>query len=92
MIAGGGLLPVVMLLLVAFVMPESPRWLVQKGRSEEAKRVIQSLHGEAGEGREAADDWIRGLESSLRATSGSLSLSFSVCLCLDVSLSPLSVV
>lgn len=46
MLGMGGVLPIVMLLLVWLVMPESPRWLVQKGRLEEARQVLQ-LVGEA---------------------------------------------
>ena len=33
-----------MLILIAFLSPESPRWLMLKGRSEEAKKVIFTLH------------------------------------------------
>ena len=46
MLAMGGVLPLVMLVLVKFVMPESPRWLIQKGRVEEARGVLE-LTGEA---------------------------------------------
>jgi MFS family permease len=40
----GAILPVVMLLLVRTVMPESPRWLVDKGREEEAKTILQRVY------------------------------------------------
>jgi MFS family permease len=40
----GAILPVVMLLLVWTVMPESPRWLVGKGREEEAKSILQRVY------------------------------------------------
>lgn len=32
-------------LLTVFYLPESPRWLVSKGRMAEAKRVLQKLRG-----------------------------------------------
>jgi MFS family permease len=31
--------------LTVFYLPESPRWLVSKGRMAEAKRVLQRLRG-----------------------------------------------
>ena len=43
MLGMGGVLPLVMLLLVKFVMPESPRWLIQKGREAEARDVLEML-------------------------------------------------
>lgn len=40
----GGILPLVMIVLVLTVMPESPRWLVAKNRVHEAKCVLQQTY------------------------------------------------
>ncbi|CAE7226471.1 unnamed protein product [Rhizoctonia solani] len=39
------IVPAVLLLLGMFFLPFSPRWLIEKGRNEEALKVIQRLHG-----------------------------------------------
>jgi len=40
----GAILPTVMIFLALFVMPESPRWLVSKGKEDKAKSVLQKLY------------------------------------------------
>src|SRR3546814_14752164 len=40
---GLGLLPALVMLIGARFLPESPRWLVKKGRDEEARTVLQLL-------------------------------------------------
>lgn len=40
----GGIFPVIMIFLVTFVMPESPRWLVANEHDEEAKEVLKKLY------------------------------------------------
>jgi MFS family permease len=42
----GTILPVVMIILVRTVMPESPRWLVDKGQDEEAKVILKKIYPE----------------------------------------------
>jgi MFS family permease len=40
----GTILPVVLTILVLWVMPESPRWLVKEGRENEAKEVLTRVY------------------------------------------------
>ncbi|MBB2148541.1 sugar porter family MFS transporter [Pedobacter sp. LMG 31462] len=41
-----GVIPAVLFCFLIFFVPESPRWLLQKGRVEEAKTILSSIHGE----------------------------------------------
>jgi MFS family permease len=43
---GAQCFPAIMLLLIMFFMPESPRWLANKGRDTEALEIIAKLRGE----------------------------------------------
>lgn len=40
----GAVMPVIMIGLVFTVMPESPRWLVAKDRTEEARTILQKIY------------------------------------------------
>ena len=40
----GTILPVIMIILVNTVMPESPRWLVDKGADTEAKEILRQVY------------------------------------------------
>ena len=42
----GAVLPCILTILVFSIMPESPRWLVQKERYTEAGQVLQQVYGE----------------------------------------------
>jgi MFS family permease len=46
MFALGGLMPVLVIILSRLIMTESPRWLVNKGRDEEAGEVLQKIYGD----------------------------------------------
>lgn len=43
---GLGGVPAVILLLVSWLLPESPRWLTQVGRHEECLRLLERINGE----------------------------------------------
>lgn len=40
------LIPCIMFFSLLFIVPKSPRWLILKGRDDEAKLVLTKLHGE----------------------------------------------
>lgn len=41
------LIPCLIFLFMLFLVPKSPRWLIMKGRDEEAKKVLAQIHGES---------------------------------------------
>ena len=44
---GSEALPAVVLLVLSFVVPESPRWLTKRGRTDEALRILTRVDGDA---------------------------------------------
>lgn len=49
-------------------MPESPRWLVRKGKVEEARQTLAALKGAGGDDAAINDD-VAEIEQSLRTSS-----------------------
>lgn len=46
MFAMGAIIPSILMILICTVMPESPRWLVQKNRDVEAAEVLSLIYGQ----------------------------------------------
>jgi len=44
-IFGTGALPAILFLILLFFVPESPRWLVKKNKSEEALTILEKING-----------------------------------------------
>ena len=59
-------IPAVLFFLFLFLSPESPRWLVQKGRSEKAFSILERINGTEAAGKElvAIEDSIKGEKDS----------------------------
>ncbi|NNF34542.1 MAG: sugar porter family MFS transporter [Saprospiraceae bacterium] len=59
------LIPCLLFLLLLFLVPKSPRWLMLKGRREEAYQVLDKIHGE-----ELANEEIEEIEESIQQEGG----------------------
>ncbi|QHW31440.1 sugar porter family MFS transporter [Paenibacillus rhizovicinus] len=44
---GVGVIPGLIFMILLFLVPESPRWLIKKGRPEKALNILLRIHGEA---------------------------------------------
>jgi SP family xylose:H+ symportor-like MFS transporter len=62
-----GALPSALFLMLLALVPESPRWLVKKGRKEKARGVLTKVGGTS-----FADDEISSIEKTLARETGSL--------------------
>ncbi len=69
---GSESLPAVLLLVLLFFVPESPRWLTKQKKQREALRILSKVDGE-----HYADREMRMIEENLAHESGSLSQLFS---------------
>jgi SP family myo-inositol transporter-like MFS transporter 13 len=63
---GLGALPAVAQCLIMLVMPETPRWLVQVGRHDEARSVLNKVFGAGIEIQSMVDRVFRGIENEVR--------------------------
>ena len=60
----GCILPILLAVLAATIMEESPRWLIQKGRYSEARRVLAKLYPK-GDGVDSIDDLLREIKEDI---------------------------
>ena len=64
---GSQMVVVILFTVFLFMLPPSPRWLVQKGRSDEAARVLNKVHGEG-----AAPTELREIKEAIEEEAGGL--------------------
>ena len=64
---GSEALPALALFVLLFFVPESPRWLVKRGRTEEARRTLARVQGE-----EAAERELDEIRTALAVESGTI--------------------
>jgi sugar porter (SP) family MFS transporter len=65
---GSESIPAIMLLLLAFLVPESPRWLTKQGRRNDALKILAKVDGESYANKE-----MKQIEDALANEGGSLS-------------------
>jgi len=68
---GSESVPAVMLLALACIVPESPRWLIKQGRQDEAVRILSRI-----DGAEYAANELEQIERTIKSESGSLAQLF----------------
>ncbi|EJF64770.1 general substrate transporter [Dichomitus squalens] len=61
------LAPAALLLLGSFFMPQSPRWLLEHDRDDEARRVVHTLHGSSASAQEEADVEFAEMRETIKA-------------------------
>ncbi|RPD59657.1 general substrate transporter [Lentinus tigrinus ALCF2SS1-6] len=61
------LAPAFLLLLGSPFMPQSPRWLLEHGRDEEALAVVRKLHGTSADAQRAADEEFAEMQTTIKA-------------------------
>jgi len=77
----GFVMPIVLIILAAFVMMESPRWLVLKGREREARQVICSLHPKGYDVDDAFKTINESIEENQEGGAGKETIGYNTILC-----------
>lgn len=64
---GSEMIPAVLFLVLLFIVPESPRWLIKKGRKEEANYILTKVNG-----KQKAGELMTEIETALAQESGTI--------------------
>lgn len=65
-LVGLGAVPAALQCCVMMFMPESPRWLIQAGRVEEAKAVLKSVFGKEADAKRTVKPVLKAIEKEVR--------------------------
>lgn len=71
------LIPALLYFILMFLVPESPRWLIMKGNSDEARIILSKINGEK-EANRLVDDIEKGIDENKNLKKASLKDLFAI--------------
>jgi hypothetical protein len=63
---GLGAVPAMAQILILFLLPETPRWLMKANQSHLARRILRKVYGDTESNRSVVDHILRGIEIEIQ--------------------------